>query len=336
MAYRVGLIGTGGIARAHGKACQQVERVDLVAVCDISKEAMASFGEQFGVDAQYLNLDEMLTKEHLDIVVICNWGAHHAETGIQVVRSGLVKAVLCEKPFTMNVVEAEAFAQAARDSGVLVAEAFKFRHHPMHIKAKELVDAGAIGELIQVRSTFCPNVPTHDRSPEKNWRWNKAQGGGSIFDLACYNIHHARFIFGSEPERVFAAECAGVEVDDAASVLMDFGGGRTAMISVGFNMWPSQYVEISGDEGILRLEKAWKNEDEPVEIAIETRERKKTIAIEPAFEFALQLEHLCDCLETGEPHRISLENSIAQMRVIDAVYESMATKQAVVLSGEAS
>jgi predicted dehydrogenase len=114
MSYRVGLIGTGGIARAHGKACQQVDRAELVAVCDISKDAMANFGERFGVEAQYLDLDEMLAKENLDIVVICNWGAYHAKTGIQAARSGQVKAVLCEKPFTINAAEAETCTSGKR------------------------------------------------------------------------------------------------------------------------------------------------------------------------------------------------------------------------------
>ena len=335
MSYRVGLIGTGGIARAHGKACQQVDRAELVAVCDISKDAMANFGERFGVEAQYLDLDEMLAKENLDIVVICNWGAYHAKTGIQAARSGQVKAVLCEKPFTINAAEAETFAQAGRESGVLVAEAFKFRYHPMHIKAKELVTSGAIGELIQVRSTFCTGVPLENRRPEKNWRWNKEQGGGSIFDLACYNIHYARFMFGAEPERIFAVELPGVEVDDASTIVMDFGGGRTAQISVAFNAWRSQYAEVIGDQGMLRMDKAWNNEDQLVAIEQETGDGKEVIEFEPVFQFALQLEHLCDCLETGAPHRIPLEDSVAQMRAIDAIYESMATGKSVELVGGA-
>jgi predicted dehydrogenase len=97
---------------------------------------------------------------------------------------------------------------AGKEHGVLVAEAFKFRHHPMHLKAKELIEAGVIGDLLNVRSTFCTNSGRllAERTPESNWRFNKAQGGGSIYDLACYNIHHARYVFGEEPVRVFAAQ----------------------------------------------------------------------------------------------------------------------------------
>ena len=232
MSYRVGLVGTGGIARAHGSACQQIEEADLVAIYDVSKEQLASYGEEFAVQARYTDLDEMLAKENLDIVVICTWGCFHAEVGIQICNSGNVKAVLCEKPFTQTALEAESFVAAGKANGVLVAEAFKFRHHPMHLKAQEMIAAGAIGDLLNVRSTFCTNSgrPVSDRTPESNWRFNKAKGGGSIYDLACYNIHHARAVFGEDPERVFASQELGIEADDAASIMLAFSGGRLFLL----------------------------------------------------------------------------------------------------------
>ena len=193
--YRVGLVGTGGIARAHGSACQQAPSAELAAICDVSENALAGFGEQFDVapENRYLSLEEMLDAENLDIAIICTWGAFHAEVGIQISESRQVKAILCEKPFTSTAAEAEAFVGAAQENGILVAEAFKFRHHPMHLKAKELIDSGAIGEFMTLRSTFCTGGGgggPEARKPEANWRFNKAKGGGSIYDLACYNIHH--------------------------------------------------------------------------------------------------------------------------------------------------
>ena len=140
--YRVGLVGTGGIANAHGNACQQAPSAELAAICDVSENALANFGERFDVapENQYLSLDEMLETENLDIAIICTWGAFHAEVGIQLSESRQVKAILCEKPFTSTAAEAEAFVGAAQENSVIVAEAFKFRHHPMHLKAKELID----------------------------------------------------------------------------------------------------------------------------------------------------------------------------------------------------
>lgn len=333
MSYRVGLVGTGGIARAHGRACQQIAAAELVAVCDVSAAQLVRYGEEFGVEARYTDLDAMLREAELDIAIICTWGAFHAETGIRICNSGRVKAVLCEKPFTQDAAQAAAFAAAGRKNRVLVAEAFKFRHHPMHLRAKALIDAGAIGDLVGVRSTFCTSSggPLTERTPESNWRFNRAKGGGSIYDLACYNIHHARFAFGAEPERVFAAQQRGLETDDAASITLVFSGGRTAQIAVGFNAFSSQYAEISGHRGMLRLDQAWNNENRAVTIEHRTPSGVEVVEFLPCFQFALQLQHLCDCLAGGGEHRIPPEHSVAQMRVLDAVKESMETGRVVEL-----
>ena len=74
--YRVGLVGAGGIANAHGNACQQAPSAELAAICDVSENALASFGERFDVDPEnrYLSLEEMLDAEDLDIAVICTLG----------------------------------------------------------------------------------------------------------------------------------------------------------------------------------------------------------------------------------------------------------------------
>jgi predicted dehydrogenase len=330
---RVGIVGTGGIARAHGRACREVEGAELVAICDVSREALDRFGEEFGVARRYVELDAMLATEELDVAILCNWGVHHAETGIRIAESRRVRAILCEKPFTSTGAEAERLVAAARENDVRIAEAFKFRHHPMHLKAKELIDAGAIGDVAAVRSTFCVSMPAEARQPERNWRWDRARGGGSIYDLGCYCIHHARFVFDVEPCRVFASGRAGVEVDDAASVTLVFSGGRTAQISVGFNSWHSQYAEISGSEGMLRMEQAWNNEDQPVTLEHVSQKGVQTIPFAPVFAFADQLRHLQECLATGQSHRIPPENSIGQMQVIDAVFASMATGNAVDVAG---
>ena len=153
--YRVGIVGSGGIARAHGRACADLECVDLCAISDISEAALNSYGDEFNVANRYLDLSDMLAKENLDIAIICTWGSCHAQIGIQIAQSQAVKAILCEKPFASTGAEAEQMVSAARESGILLAEAFKFRHHPMHLKAKELADSGAIGDVTTVRSTFC-------------------------------------------------------------------------------------------------------------------------------------------------------------------------------------
>ena len=157
--WRVGLVGSGGIAHAHASACEQLDHVDPVIICDVSEAALQGFGKRdtdaFTVGARYLGLEKMLDTADLDIAVITNWGAQHAQTGMALARSGKVRGILCEKPITVNAAEAETLVSVAKEHRVLLAEAFKFRHHPMHLRAKELIDAGAIGEVVSFRSTFC-------------------------------------------------------------------------------------------------------------------------------------------------------------------------------------
>ena len=138
-------------------------------------------------------------------------------------------------------------------------------------------------------------------------------------------------MFGEEPERVFAAQQLGLETDDAASIALVFSGGRTAQIAVGFNAFSSQYAEISGHRGMLRLDRVWNNENRAVTIEHCTPSGVEVVEFPPCFQFALQLQHLCECLAGGGEHRIAPEHSVAQMRVLDAVKESMETGRVVEL-----
>ena len=326
MTIRMGIIGSGGIARSHAKGAAQVPEVELVALCDLSADALQRFGDEHGVEGRHTDLERMLDEENLDTVSICTWGNSHAELAIQVANSQKVRAILVEKPICSNAAECEQMVAAARANGVLLAEAFKFRHHPLHLKLKQLVDDGAIGEVRNIRSTFASLVPAEQIRKELNWRWDPERGGGAVYDLACYCIHHARFIYGCEPETVFAVgrrnERTGIDEQD--TILLQFPGGATAEIAVSFRYAGSQYVEIYGTGGKLRADKAWNNENQPTACEAQFIDRGAArFDFAPVFQFALQLQHLCDCLERGATHRISPANSLGQMRVIDAIFSSL-------------
>ena len=88
---------------------------------------------------------------------------------------------------------------------------------------------------------------------------------------------------------------------------------------------------MSGTGGMCRLDRVWNNEGSPVNIELQTRGGHEVIDFEACFQFALQLEHMCECLATGKPHRVSPESCVNQMRVIDAAFEAMATGRTVEL-----
>lgn len=332
--YRIGIVGAGGIAQAHGRASRTLPEVRLTAICDVRREAVDRFGDQYEVPNRYTDLDAMLSAEDLDITIICTWGHYHAVVSNTLARSGKVRAILCEKPFCRDAAEAEGMVATAREHGVLLAEAFKFRSHPQHLKMKELADSGRIGALQTIRSTFTGGTPAARRRPELNWRFNKAQGGGAVYDLGCYNIHHARYMFGAEPVRVYAVGHTGPVsgVDESVYAVLEFPGEKTATFTLGFRAYGSQSAEIYGTDGLIRCDAAWNNENQPVSVHARFQGGNTEIyEFAPVDQFALQLRHMCECLETGQSHRISPENSIGQMRVIDALFESMASGRAVKL-----
>ena len=79
--YRVGIVGTGGIAYAHGRACAELECAELCAICDVSEVALDRYGDEFGIANRYLDLNDMLVKENLDIIIICTWEAQYRPEG---------------------------------------------------------------------------------------------------------------------------------------------------------------------------------------------------------------------------------------------------------------
>ena len=164
----------------------------------------------------------MLDNENLDIAIICTWGRYHASLSNQIAKSQKVRAILCEKPITQTAEECREMVACAKANNILLAEAFKFRHHPLHLKTKEILDSGKIGTLGNIRSTFCTGVSDDRRKPELNWRFNKEKGGGAVYDLGCYNTHHARFIANADPIRVYATGEFGREVDETIIAIYEF------------------------------------------------------------------------------------------------------------------
>jgi xylose dehydrogenase (NAD/NADP) len=329
---RVVVVGAGGISYQHAAAARVVPGVDLVAVADTKPENAEKLGEAFGVEHRYGSLDDLLAKESAELAIVSVWGAAHAEVCARLARSGKVKAILCEKPLAMNAAEAADMFRVAGEKGVQLAEAFRLRHQPIHFKVRELIEAGRIGDVRHVRNVMATHQPPEQRRPELNWRFNKPAGGGVTFDIGCYAINQARWALGDEPEQVHAIGIWGdvSGVDEHVVAHASFPAGRTAEWCVSWQAGPAHMAEVFGTKGRIRVERAW-GIDTQGATAIEIFDadgRVEVLPFAPVKQFELQLAHYKEVLETGRPHRIPPEDSIRQMRVIDAVYESLRTGQA--------
>jgi xylose dehydrogenase (NAD/NADP) len=327
---RVMIVGTGAIAYRHAAACKNLDGAEIVAVCDVRREAADALADRFEVESRYTDLSVMLEREQADLAIIATWGIYHADLVEQLSRSGKVRAILCEKPLAMDTAQAEAMAKMAADHNVLLAEAFRLRHQPIHHRAIEIIRSGQIGEVRHVRNAMMNVVAAEDRDPAKNWRFHKAVGGGVTYDIGCYCINQLRWALDAEPETVQAIGNRGpTGVDEHVVAMATFSGGRTAEWVVSWQAGPRHVAEVMGSEGSLRIENAWgDNLGTATSLEVFDRKRNRTVeTFEAIDQFWLQLQHMQDCLDNGVPHRIPPSNSIAQMRVIDAVYRSLASGQ---------
>jgi D-xylose 1-dehydrogenase (NADP+, D-xylono-1,5-lactone-forming) len=159
--------------------------------------------------------------------------------------------VLCEKPLANTVEEVDAMAKAAEKAGVVLMEAFMYRHHPQTLKVKELVDQGAIGKLQFILGAFTFNIADED-----DVRLNASLGGGSIWDVGCYPISYARLIASSEPVEVFGWQITGSHgVDETFAGQMLFPENVFTQFDSGFRTPQRTHLELVGDKGNIALEK---------------------------------------------------------------------------------
>ena len=334
--FRVGIIGAGENARDHGRACRNVDEAELVAICDISADALQRFGEEFDVSRRYTDLAEMLDREELDIVVISTWGVYHAELCVAVAGAGKVRAVLVEKPISITAAECEQMISVAGRNGVLLAEAFKWRHDPQHLRVKEIIGTGRIGRPMSIQGTF--SSPLIRFAAPTNWRYDRSRGGGSVFDTAGYLIHLARYLFDDEPRRVYASgspPIEGADVEMSAAMLLQFPGDRTAQLTSSYEYGYCQATQVLGTLGWIRLELPFDQRSVREQEFVEKEDLPATVQVfydnfntevyhfTSVNQFDLQLSHLCNCLATDKPHRIPPEFSLGNMRTIDAVHESI-------------
>jgi D-xylose 1-dehydrogenase (NADP+, D-xylono-1,5-lactone-forming) len=327
---RVMIVGAGAIAYRHAAAARDLGDADLVAVCDVRREAADALADQFEVESRYTDLGEMVTRAQADLAIVATWGAFHADIVETLAKSGRIKGILCEKPLAMNAPQAEVMMKVAAEHGVLLAEAFRLRHQPIHHRAIELIRSGRIGEVVHVRNAMMSRTADPDRDPARNWRFNQAVGGGVTFDIGCYCINQLRWALDVEPVTVHAFGRWGpTGVDEHVTAIATFPDGRTAEWCVSWQAGPRHVAEVLGSAGLIRIENAWgDNRGTATTLEIVDRERNRTVEeFAPTDQFWLQLRHMQDCLDNGTPHRISPENSIAQMRVIDAVYASLKSGQ---------
>ena len=146
-AYKVGIIGCGGIAREHARAYGKISNMKVISGAELDPDRRENFARDFGLQSSYKDYQEMLEKESLDIVSVCTWPKTHSDAVCKAAQSGC-KGIMCEKPMTTNLSEADRMLKACRENNVRLAIGHHHRFDPQLVKAKELINNKAVGDVL--------------------------------------------------------------------------------------------------------------------------------------------------------------------------------------------
>jgi predicted dehydrogenase len=324
---RWGLLGTARINRALIPPLRASPRNELAAVASRTPERAQAYAREWGIPRAFGSYQALLADPGIDVIYNSLPNALHAEWTIRAAQAG--KHVLCEKPLAVTVEDVEAVAAAARRAGVVVAEAFMYRHHPQTLKVKELVEQGAIGPLRLVRGSF-----TFTLTRPSDVRLDPALGGGCLWDVGCYPINYARYVAGSEPREVFGWQMTGPSgVDEVFVGQMRFAGEAWAQFDAAFRLPFRVQMEIIGGAGVITVPQPYKP-GENERLLLKRGDETQTIVV-PGQELYLgEVEDMADAVLLGRPPRIGLADSRGNVTAILALLRSAREGRPVNLSHE--
>ncbi|HWG20362.1 MAG TPA: Gfo/Idh/MocA family oxidoreductase [Terracidiphilus sp.] len=323
---RWGVLSTAAIGMKKvipGMQQGQYSTVTAIASRDGSKARAAA--EVLGIEKAYGSYEELLADPEIDAIynplpnqMHVPWTARAAEAG---------KHVLCEKPLSLTVAEARSLLEVRDRAGVRIGEAFMIRSFTQWLRVRELLDAGRIGRLRSVMAFFSYyNVdPTNIRNQVES-------GGGALYDIGCYCIQAARYGFGAEPRRAVALieRDPTLHTDRLTSAMLDFEKGQ-AIFTCSMQTVPYQRVHFVGTMGRIEMEIPFNApKDRPTRLLIDGSgdifgEGIVTEEFPTADQYTMQGDAFSMAILEGTEVPVPLEDGIANMAVIEAVFRSAET-----------
>jgi len=246
---RIGIIGTGGMGSFHVGCVQDIDEVQLVAVCDIRPEAAKPHSEKYSIPA-YDDHKKLLRKEKPDFVIVATPHPTHMKIAVDAMKNGV--HVLCEKPIASNPAEGDKMVAAAEKYGRKLGLMFQQRTEAPKKKVHELVRSGMLGEIYRVNmiSTWYRSQAYYDSG---TWRGTWAgEGGGVLFNQAPHDLDQLVWLAGrpAEVRGVVQTRSHDIEVEDSASAMIKFENGATGYFHTSTVEQPGTYrIELCGDKG---------------------------------------------------------------------------------------
>lgn len=316
---RWGLLSTANINRRVIPAIRQSPRGELVAVASRSQESADSYAQHWDIPQTFASYEAMLESDAIDAVYISVPNHLHAEWTERALRAG--KHVLCEKPFALTVADVDRMIAAAAETGLVLAEAFMYRHHPQMKLTEAFVRNGRLGEITLVRATFNFQFKSRD-----NIRLVPEYGGGCLWDVGIYPVSFAQFIMRERPKMVFALQIVGDSgVDEFLAGLMQYSNGRVAQISASFMTPFHTRAEVVGTKGRLRMTRPFTGVEDTEMVFFPADGEPEYVDVPEEPLYLGEIEDMHAAILDGRANLLSLAETRQHIQTVLALYESAQT-----------
>jgi predicted dehydrogenase len=313
---RFGLIGAGAIAQSYAQAFKNSEWAHLVAVADVREDASRKLAQEAGCQS-YDSYEAMARKAKIDAVIVCTPPATHPQICLYFVERRV--HVLCEKPLSIELKAARSMVEAARQAGVKLTMASKFRYVEDVVRAKGIVSSGILGEIVLFENAFTSRV-------DMAARWNadpKISGGGVLIDNGTHSVDLMRYFLGplSEVQVVEGKRVQGLTVEDTVRIFVRSVGGvmGTIDLSWSINKELDSYINIFGSHGSVFV--GWK------ESKYRQSSSRDWVVFGKGYNkiqaFRSQIDNFAKAIRGEEALLITPEDSLASVEVIEAAYGAL-------------
>ena len=314
---RIGVLGAAAIVPAAlTNPARSVPEVQIVSIAARDPNRADSFARRHNIPRAHRTYADLIADPEIDAIYNPLPNGLHAEWTIKALRAG--KHVLCEKPFASNTKEALEMAEAAKESGKILSEAFAYRYHPLTARVKEIISSGELGKIKNIEARFCFLLPI-----PSNIRFRYDLAGGSLMDAGCYPVSLTRYLIGAEPEVLSAkAKLFRPNVDSRMEADLRFPNDIQARIVCDM-LSPRLFhssLHVQGDAGELKVFSPF----QPHVIhrlTIRTNKTNWSGTVKGVNSYTLQLRAFAQAILSNAPLSTTPDDAVNNMRVIDAIYQ---------------
>lgn len=313
--FKWGIIGTGNIAKQFARGLKSVPDAELIAVGSRSQQSADKFGDEFDVPHRHSSYEALASDPDVQAVYIGTPHTSHKANTVLCLNAG--KAVICEKPFAVNLSEAEEMVSLAKEKKLFLMEAMWTRFLPIFVKIRQLLDEGVIGEARMVQADFGFRM---GYNPEHRLL-NPELAGGALLDVGIYPVSLASWVFGGPPDTILSmANIGQTGVDEQNVILFGYEGGKQAMLSSAVRLTTPVRAVIMGTEGRIEVNQQFfftdrftlhRNGEQPREYIIPN--------IGNGYNY--EATELMNCVRAGklESETMPLSESLELMKTMDAI-----------------